>query len=129
MVTLDVSSETVCRLIELAREFHAQEGVVIPDEPGRPADDWPTQILASHAGDLTLEEFRSIVADLDPDQQQQVVALLWLGRGDFSFDEWQEALDQAGDEWTPDTADYLIAHPVLAEYLSEGLELHGLSCD
>ncbi len=128
MTTLEVSSETVCRLIQLAREFHAQEGVVIPDEPGSPADDWPTQILASHAGDLTLEEFCAIVADLEPDQQQQVVALLWLGRGDFGLDEWQETLDRAGDEWTPDTAHYLIAHPLLAEYLSEGLELHGLRC-
>lgn len=129
MVTLDVSSDTVGRLIELAREFHAQEAVVIPDEPDRPADDWPTQILARHGEDLTLEEFRAIVADLEPDQQQQVVALLWLGRGDFDLDEWEEALARAGDEWTPFTADYLIAHPMLSDYLTEGLDLHGLRCD
>lgn len=126
---LEINSETVCRLIELARVFHAQEEVVIPEEPDNPGGDWPTQILASHSGDSILEEFREILADLEPDQQQQVVALLWLGRGDFALDEWSEAVDQATDNWNENTADYLIAHPMLADYLTEGLDLHGYSCD
>lgn len=126
---LDVNPETVCRLIDLAREFHAQEAVTIPEEPGSPADEWASDILAAHADDPALEEFRAIIADLDPDQQQQVVALLWIGRGDFSIDEWDEVLAQAADAWNERTADYLISHPMLADYLTEGLELHGYSCD
>ncbi|HEX7037268.1 MAG TPA: DUF3775 domain-containing protein [Pseudomonadales bacterium] len=126
---LDVNPDTVCRLIDLAREFHAQEAVVIPEEPGSPADDWTGNVLAAHADDATLEEFRSIIADLEPDQQQQVVALLWIGRGDFGLDEWDEALAQAADAWNERTADYLISHPMLADYLAEGLELHGYECD
>lgn len=126
---LAVNPDVVCRLIDLAREFHAQEQVVIPDEPGGPEDDWPTQVLASHAGDPTLEEFRYIVEDLEPDQQQQVVALLWLGRGDYELDEWQDALDYAADAWNTATADYLISHPMLADYLTEGLDQHGHRCD
>jgi len=126
---LNVNPDTVYRLIDLAREFHAQEQVTIPEEPGNPSGDWAAQILASHADDLTLQEFQSIIADLDPDQQQEVVALLWLGRGDFSEEEWKECVEQARDNWTPDTADFLIAHPVLADYLREGLELMGYSAD
>ena len=126
---LEINPETVCRLIELARVFHAQEAVDIPEEPDDPRGDWPTQILSHHAGDTILEEFREIVADLEPDQQQQVVALLWLGRGDFILDEWSEALEQAAEYWTENTADYLVAHPLLADYFTEGLDLHGYTCD
>lgn len=126
---LDVNPDTVCRLIELARVFHAQEEVVIPEEPENPSGDYPAQILASHAGDTTLEEFRNIITDLEPDQQQQIVALLWLGRGDFSLDEWSEAVDEAAENWNESTADYLVAHPMLPDYLSDGLDQHGYGCD
>lgn len=126
---LDVNPETVCRLATLAREFHAQEAVVIPDDPVTPNDDWPLQVLAGHASDSTLEEFRAIVEDLDPDQQQQVVALLWLGRGDYGLEEWDDALAYAADAWNTATADYLIAHPMLPDHLEDGLELHGYRCN
>lgn len=126
---LDVNPDTVCRLIELARVFHAQEEVVIPEEPEDLSGDYPAQILASHSGDSTLAEFRNIISDLEPDQQQQIVALLWLGRGDFSLEEWSEALDEAADNWNEATADYLVAHPMLPDYLSDGLDQHGYSCD
>lgn len=125
----EVNPDIVCRLIELAREFHAQEEVVFPEVNGNPSGDWATQMLANHAEDMTFQEFRSIVNDLDPDQQQQVVALLWVGRGDYALEEWDDALAQATDDWTPGTAEYLIVHPMLAEYLIEGLELFDYSCD
>lgn len=126
---LDVNPDTVCRLMELAREFHAQEAVVIPEEPGSPSDTWPGQMLAAHSDDASLDEFRSIIDDLEPDQQQQVVALLWLGRGDYALEEWQDAMDYAAHAWNETTADYLISHPLLADYLAEGLDLHGYRCD
>lgn len=128
-MTLEVNSDTVCRLIQLAHEFHAKEQVVIPNEPDGSADDWALQVLAAHADDLTLDEFRSIVDDLEPEQQQQVVALFWLGRGDYDLEEWDTVLADARDAWNENTANYLIAHPLLADYLAEGLDLHGYRCD
>jgi hypothetical protein len=126
---LEVSPETVCFFIDKAREFHAKEEVVIPDMPDSPAEDWGLQVLADHAEDSTLQEFKSTFDDLEPDQQQQVVALLWMGRGDFGVDEWEVAVDEARENWTNETAEYLIAHPMLADYLLEGLTLLGYSCD
>ena len=126
---LDVNPETVCFLISKAREFHAKEEVVIPDMPDSPAEDWGRQVLADHAGDWTYQEFKATFNDLDPDQQQTVVALFWLGRGDFSVEEWEDAVKEAGEEWTTETAEYLIAHPLLADFLLEGLELLDYSCD
>lgn len=126
---LDVNPEIVCFLIDKAREFHAREQVVIPDNPDSSTDDWALQVLADHKGDLTYQEFVATVNDLEPDQQQNVVALLWLGRGDFDVSEWEAALDEARENWTPQTGEYLIAHPLLADYLLEGLSLLGYSCE
>lgn len=126
---LSIGSDTVCRLIELAREFHAQEGVSIPEDSANPSGDWAVQMLASHANDASLQEFKAIIEDLEPDQQLEVVALLWLGREDYSKREWRDALEQAADSWNPETAEYLIAHPLLADYLEKGLDLFGYRCN
>lgn len=138
---LTVNSEIVCRLIELAQLYHGQEGMVIPDEmetvelersvsiADSPADDAERQLLAGHGSDTTAQEFASIVGTLEPDQQQEIVALLWLGREDYAIGEWEGILDQARDQWTPETADYLLDHPLLASYLEDGLAMHGLSCE
>ncbi len=126
---LDVNSETICRLIVLAKEFHAQEEVVIPEEPGNPSDDWGRQMLASHVDDSTFREFKSIVLDMEPDQQHQLVALMWLGRGDYTLDEWNEAVEYAEENATSATAEYVIAHPQVADYLAEGLASYGISCE
>ncbi|MDQ2069051.1 DUF3775 domain-containing protein [Natronospira bacteriovora] len=127
--TLDVNLDNVCRLIQLARIFHAQEAVVIPEEPGNPSDDWPTQILAAHHDDQSLNEFRSIIDDLDRNQQVEVVALLWMGRGDYDRQDWHALLSDADAEWTDYTADYLMAHPMLSDQLTEGLDILGYHCD
>ncbi len=126
---LNVNPDTVCRLIDLAHVFHAKEAVVIPQEPTSPSDDWALQVLADHGDDEVFLEFQSIIKDLEPDQQQQVVALFWLGRGDAGLDDWASLLEQAADDWNERTAEYLIAHPFLADHLQDGLELHGYSCD
>lgn len=125
---LNVSAETVCRLIELAQSIHVQEPVSIPEEPYSPADDWAQQVLADHADNPSTDEFRALIRDLDPDQQQELVALFWLGRGDFTLEEWDAALTEAEDRWSPETADYLLLHPMLADHLIAGLELHGHHC-
>ena len=127
---LNVSGETVCRLVELAQAFQSQEAITLPNDGSNPIDE-PGDAPAPAAGvdDPSRAEFRTIVADLEPDQQTEVVALMWLGRGDFQEDEWEEALRLARDEWTPDTADFLLGHPLLSEYLVEGLAVFGVQCD
>jgi len=37
---LDLNPEIVCIIIAKAREFHAKEEVVIPEEPANPSGDW-----------------------------------------------------------------------------------------
>ncbi|WP_260293053.1 DUF3775 domain-containing protein [Sedimenticola hydrogenitrophicus] len=129
MAELEINQDTVCFLSEKARLFHCKEEVVIPEVPDSPSDDWALQVLADHSGDTTFQEFKATIEDLEPDQQQAVVALMWVGRGDFSVAEWPAALEEAADSWNEYTAEYLIAHPLLADYLEEGLAAFGYSCN
>ncbi len=125
---LNINPELVCQIIEKARQFHAKEQVVIPEKPNSPADESIMQVLEDHDDDLTYQEVKEGIRDLEPDQQVELVALMWLGRDDYDMEEWESALQDATDSWTKHTAEYLLATPLVADYLAEGLSLHGYSC-
>jgi|AMFO01.1.fsa_nt_gi Protein of unknown function (DUF3775). len=128
---LNIDLETLCFIISKAREFHAKEGVVIPEpvEEGSPAENWALQVLADHAGDPALQEAIETINDLNEDEQIELVALMWLGRGDYTLAEWEAALADAAAARSEHTAEYLLSHPQVAFYLEEGMALHGLSCE
>jgi hypothetical protein len=125
---INLNPETVCRVIQLAHEFHAKEEVVIPELPGSPTEDWALQVLADHAEDPTYQELTILLSDLEPDQRAQLLALMWLGRGDYERPDWLTAVRDAAQQWQHQSAAHLIASPQLADYLEEGLSLHGYSC-
>lgn len=119
--TLDINPETVSYIANMAREFHEQEQVLIPDQPLDAIDEWSVDSLNDHQEDPIYSEMKNAIEDLEPDQQVQLVALMWLGRGSFTVNEWQNALKEAADNWNPKTAEYLIGTPLLSDYLEEGL--------
>lgn len=123
---LDLNPDNVRFIIDKARGFQFNEAVTVPEEALRPSDDWAQQVLAEHVDDPAFLDLQSTINDLEPDQQVSLVALMWLGRGDFTLDEWQQALEQAGDSYNGRTAEYLIGTPLLADYLLEGLNQFGL---
>lgn len=118
---LEVNPDTVRSIVNRMRRFQAKEAVTFPD----PGDDWSRQILADYADDPVVTELRSAIEDLEPDQQVELVALTWLGRGDFGADEWEAARAQARESWNERTADYLIGTPLVADFLEEGLDQLG----
>ena len=119
---LELNRETVRFIIDKAHEFHVKEEVTFPEEMLSPSDDWARQVLADHGDDPTFQELKSTIDDLEPDQQVMLVALMWVGRGDFEIDEWDEAIERAEDSWNTRTAEYLIGTPLVADYLAEGLD-------
>lgn len=127
---LEVNPAIVCRIIDQAQEFHAQEGVVIPETPGGSEidSDQAMQTLAAHASDLTYQQVKAAIDDLEPKQQAEIVAIMWLGRGDFDADTWEDARAQAREQWTSHTAEYLLATPLVSSYLEDGLEQLGYAC-
>lgn len=124
-INLELNPETVRYIINMAREFQVQEGATNIEDPIGPSDDWAMQVLPDQEGDPTQDELKIAIQDLEPDQQVQLVALMWLGRGSFSVDEWETALKEAGDNWNRNTAEYVIGTPLVADYLEEGLNQLG----
>lgn len=124
---IDVNPDTINSLIDKARIFHGKEGVIIPDDNTASSGNLAADMLTEHADDTTVQEFKAAVDDLEPDQQVELVAIMWIGRGDFEASEWEEAVEQAREEWTPRTAEYLLSTPMLADYLREGMAALGYS--
>ena len=127
---LTVHLETLCFIVAKAREFQAKEQVVIPETPSSPSDDWAMQVLADHIDDMSLLELKATVEDLNPEQQAELVALMWLGRGDYTLEEWDDATREALEQYRDkeSTTGYLLAHPMISDYLEEGIIAHGYSC-
>ncbi|WP_290749300.1 DUF3775 domain-containing protein [Amaricoccus sp.] len=122
MDEITLSPEFLRSLILKLRALMAQEEMVSPDSGSNPSDDERTATLQESPDNLTRAEIEAQVDDLEPDQQAELVALMWIGRGDFEAEEWAEALAMAVDRAEGDAADYLLAHPHVADYLDEGVD-------
>ena len=123
---LSISLEKVCFVIPKARELDVK---VAPEEMDDASDeDMMQRILEDYADDPTFEELRSFLEDQNDDELKELLALTWLGRGDFSVDEWRRGLRRVRDVRQYHTIDYLLGTPLLADFLEEGLAQLGLSC-
>jgi hypothetical protein len=125
----DINPEKVCFLITKARVFDVKEGEVDPGESSNPSDEGFRLVLGGFRGDPVGEELRSFIDSLDEDEQVDLVALAWTGRGDFDAAQWKEAVGLARSRRSGSTAEYLLGIPLLGDYLEEGLAAFGLSCE
>jgi len=125
---LSINPDTVCHLIVLAREFNVKDAEADPDAGSNGADDRMIGVLENHGDDPIAAEFRGLLEGLAEDELVDLVALLWLGRGDGAASDWSELREQARPEVGPRTAAYLLGQPLLADHLEEGLSLCGQSC-
>ena len=121
--TLDLNPETISYIANLARDFYAKEEMSDPEEQEPDVEAGLDNTLREHHADPVYAELKTIIEDLEPDQQIQLVALMWLGRGSFS--DWSSAIKAAGENWNSKTANYLIGTPLLSDYLEEGLNQLG----
>ena len=128
-IELQVNPDDVCQLIQLARNFHTQEAVVLTDETSDQDRNMSGKASEGYPVNAVREEFRTIIADLDHRQQIELVALLWLGRGDDTAADWNRLLGDAANAWSEHTGQYLLDQPLLADHLIAGLETLGHSCE
>lgn len=71
------------------------------------------------------EDLEDLLRELDPDEKVDLVALMLLGRGDFTDDEWDDCWHHAEDEEADaDLAEYL-TETANAAHIDEGLSLVG----
>ncbi|AHF04116.1 DUF3775 domain-containing protein [Marichromatium gracile] len=128
MSKLHIQPQTLCQIIGKVREFQAKEEVVLPDVPSSPTEDWGLQMLADHSDDMALVAMTEAIAEMSQRQRAELVALMWLGRGDYELEDWETAVDDAVGEYSLRAAAYLLVHPMVADDLEEGLIAFGYSC-
>jgi Protein of unknown function (DUF3775) len=127
-VVLNINPEKVGFIILKAREFDAKVEPEEKSEPGsNPTDDDDRDVLEDYADDPTLEELRGAIDSLDDDEVIDLIALAWVGRGDFDRNGWTEARHLAAERHRRHSADYLVGMPALGDYLEEGLATLGHS--
>ena len=129
MATLRISPEKVCFVVVKARELDVKVAPEEVDRASNPTDDQMVSILEDYADDPTLEELKSFLEALNDDELEDLLALTWLGRGDYGIDDWNELMEEVRDVRERDTVGYLLGTPLLPDYLEDGLAEFGLSCD
>ena len=127
---LTISLEKLAYIVEKAREYDAE----VPVDPDAatgsdPADDDERQILLDTPDNPTAQALRDASDGLNIDEGEELLALLWLGRGDYDAQSWPEALRQARETRSSTETEYLVGTPLLGDYLEEGVEALGLSLE
>jgi len=115
-------------IIIKARQFDAQVPPQDPDPGSNPADDAQVEALESLPENSAEEELRGAIEALSDEQVAELTALLWLGRGDYAAEQWDEAVAEAERVAGEDPAVYFLGTPLLGDHLENGLSVLGLSC-
>ncbi|WP_374572106.1 DUF3775 domain-containing protein [Phenylobacterium sp.] len=126
---LTLNPETAYFIVLKAREFEAKEEEVDPDDASNPTDDQDIDVLEFQADDATTEELSEAVNDLNEDERLDLIALSWIGRGDYTFDDWAAARDDARRIPRSEAARYVLQHPLFSEDLEDALNQLGYSLE
>ena len=73
------------------------------------------------------EQFDGRLEGMNEDELADLVALVWVGRGDFEAEEFEDARRAAMEQATIPTNEYLKGVDHLAEHLEAGLDAMGIS--
>ena len=127
MPELAISPEKVRFLIEKTREFDVKEGASDPDSGSNAADDKMIDVLEDNGNDPVVREIAGFINAMTEDEKVDLVALMRLGRGDGTIEEWNDLRREAADGRNNRTTAYLLGEPLVSDYLAEGLDGFGLT--
>ena len=124
---LTIPLEKLAYIIIKAREYDAEVEPVDEDSGSNPTDDASRDVLEDTPDNPTYQELFDAIDCLSDDERVELLALTWLGRGDFDKQEWREALREARRVHDAKEAGYLVGTPLLGDFLEEGLAQLGYS--
>ena len=127
-VDLGISLEAVAAIVDHARALQGKEET----EPEQASEDENSKaaLLQETPDDMTEEALRAFIAELNEDEQASLIALAWVGRGDYGPEERDEARALAVERNEGrDPADYLLSMDNLGDLLAEGVAAFGLSIE
>lgn len=84
-------------------------------------------VLMGREMDRAEPELRAMIDQLGRDEQAELVAIIWVGRGAFEADDWSEARATAEAEASTPCADYVLGTPHFTDHIESGLEALGIS--
>ena len=126
-MSLTIDPDYLRRLVIKVRAFMGKEAQDVPDDASNPTDDeMPSSALQEDADDLSREEVVEEIRGLEPREQAELVALMWLGRDDGDPEEFDALVQQALERREVPTENYLLDHPLVAEHWLEGMDRLGL---
>jgi hypothetical protein len=124
---LAISAAKVAAIVARARQFDVKDMVTDLDSSSNASDDAMLSVLEDHNDDPVRTELIAIIRGLNEDEQADLVALTWLGRGDGDLDDWDDLRAEASRAHNKRTAEYLLGIPLFGDYLEEALEQLGHS--
>jgi hypothetical protein len=122
----ELNPEKVRFLVAKIREFDVQ----VEENLGGgsdAADDGFVAVFNDEPDSSVRHEVEEFVAAMDVDERRELVALSFVGHGDYAKAEWNEALIAAGSRPGQSTAAFLLENPTITDDLEEGLSLFGFS--
>jgi hypothetical protein len=127
-VDLGISLETVATVVDHVRAIQATEET----DPAQLSEDENSEaaLLQENPDDLTEDSLREFIDSLNEDEQAALIALAWVGRGDYGPEEWDEAVRLAAERnETGDAGGYLLGMDMVGDLLAEGVAAFGLSIE
>jgi len=143
----DISLDSVCYVIAQARTLalgrnaddeehdpdgHGHEDLIhgdTDDDDLVDDEDYAAEEDGAPAETDDHDELLDFIDGLNEDEQVELVAISWIGRGTYTVDEWSDAAETARNEHADNTGEYLLGQPRIADYLEEGLAQLGFSCE
>jgi len=125
MNELTINPAYLRMLVLKVRAIMAGEDVVTPETDGNSIDDEIPESLQERPDDLSREEVVEEIDGLGLSQQAELVVLMWIGRGDGEPQEWVDLLKLAEERREVPTAQYLLDHPLVADFWADGLDKLG----
>ena len=125
------------KIVELIEEYNSEDLSPPDDDQDMEFDDVHddsvTEDALEHAEEPDVDPIQSELEGLleaqNVDAQRDILALVWVGRGDYGAGDWSEARKQAREVAHLHVAKYLEDTPLAGEYLREGLSAMGYPSD
>lgn len=126
-VEINISVEKVYFIIVNARGYDVKVPPVEPDPASNALDDESREVIEDYPDDASGEVLKAAIDQLTDEEVIDLIALAWVGRGDFDRTSFADARELAMERHKAHSGRYLMGMPLLGDYLEEGLSELGFS--
>lgn len=122
MAALPFNDARIEALVLRFNAVMAKEAMDISDPGGNASDDEVVVTMQETQGDLSRTEIAQDIDSMNDEQQDALVALFWIGRGDSDPEAWEQTKALARQQHEGLVSSYLLGQPLVGDFLTEGLE-------